>query len=184
MREIDRARLETAVRMILEAAGEDLDRPELRETPRRAAEMLRELLGGLEIDPASFLAEPLAEQHEGLVVIRDIPVRSVCEHHLVPMVGRAHVAYLPDGRIVGSDRIIKLVDALARRPQLQERLTRQIAEAIEQALRPQGVAVQLELEQMCMTIRGVQARESRVLTAVYHGAFDDDPSLRALLASW
>jgi GTP cyclohydrolase I len=179
---IDRHRLETAIRWILEAIGEDVDRPELRETPRRASEMLLELLGGLELDPESYLAEPLSEWHDGLVLVRDIPVRSVCEHHLVPMVGRAQVAYLPAGRIVGSDRIVKLVDALARRPQLQERLTRQIAEAIERALAPKGVAVQLELEQMCLTIRGVQARESRVVTQVCRGIFEHDPALRSLLA--
>jgi len=181
MRRIDRIRLETAVRWILEAIGEDIERPELRETPRRAAEMLAEVLGGLELDPLSYLAEPLSEPHDGLVLVRDIPVRSVCEHHLVPMVGMAHVAYLPAGRIVGSDRIVKLVDALARRPQLQERLTRQIAEAIERALTPHGVAVQLELEQMCLTIRGVQARESRVVTQVCRGVFELDPGLRNLL---
>jgi GTP cyclohydrolase I len=175
---MDRARLEFAVSEILAAIGEDPDRPDLAQTPARAALMFEELFGGLLIDPRRYLEDVLPEEHGELIVLRDVAVRSMCEHHLVPMIGVAHIGYLPHGRIVGFDRLTKVVDALARRPQVQERLTRQIAGTIDEMLRPQGVAVLLELEQMCMTIRGVRQRSSRVITTAYRGAFRDDPALR------
>ncbi|MBX6342398.1 MAG: GTP cyclohydrolase I FolE [Thermomicrobiaceae bacterium] len=176
---MDRAKLEAAVTAILEAVGADPSAPELARTPARAASTFEELLGGLALDPLSYLRVTLPVEHGELVILRDVAVRSMCEHHLVPMVGVAHVGYLPSGRIVGFDRIVKAVDALARRPQVQERLTRQIADALEEALHPAGVAVLLELEQMCMTIRGVRQRGSRVVTTAYRGVFADDPARRA-----
>lgn len=176
---MDESRLEQAVVMILEAIGEDPSRPELAATPRRAAGMFAELFGGLAIDPASFLKNALPEEHNEPIVLRNIIVRSMCEHHLVPMVGVAHIGYIPDGRIVGFDRLAKVVDAFARRPQLQERLTRQIADTIDEMLQPAGVAVVLELEQMCMTIRGTRQANSRVVTTAQRGVYRDDAGLRA-----
>jgi GTP cyclohydrolase IA len=176
---MDQARLQAAVREILCAIGEDPDRPDLARTPERAAAMFEELFGGLALDPRDFLNDPLPVDHHELIAVRDIGVRSMCEHHLVPMVGVAHLAYIPDGRIVGFDRLVRAIDACARRPQVQERLTQQIADLVDEALRPQGVAVMLTLEQMCMTIRGVRETQSRTVTVVYRGVFESDPSWRA-----
>ena len=175
---MDEARLAKAVREILLAIGENPDRVELQETPERTASMFAELFAGLHADPGQFLADPLSDDHRDLIAVRDIDVRSMCEHHLVPMVGIAHVAYIPDGRIVGFDRIVKVVDTLARRPQVQERLTAEIADLIETHLQPSGVAVMLILEQMCMTIRGERQTQSRTITTAYRGLFDTDPSWR------
>jgi GTP cyclohydrolase IA len=176
--QIDRANLEAAVSALLEAVGEDPSRPDLLRTPERAAQMFEEIFGGLWIDPAMYLEETLPEEHQELVILRDITVSSMCEHHLVPMVGIAHLGYIPNGRIVGFERLAKVVDAFARRPQLQERLTREIADLIDEMLHPRGVAVHLELEHMCMTIRGIRQPWSQVVTTAYRGAFRDDPSLR------
>lgn len=176
---MDHARLAAAAREILIAIGEDPDRPDLRKTPERTAEMFAELFGGLEIDATQFLADPLPYDHHEMIAVRNIAVRSMCEHHLVPMSGVAHIAYIPNGKIVGFDRIVRAVDALARRPQVQERLTGQIADVIEDALQPNGVAVMLTLEQMCMTVRGVRQTGSRTVTKAYRGVFDADPSWRA-----
>jgi GTP cyclohydrolase IA len=175
---MDEARLADAVREILRAIGEDPEREELRETPLRAAGMYAELFGGTHLDPGTFLSDPLPDDHRELIALRDIAVRSMCEHHLVPMVGVAHIAYIPDGNIVGFDRIVKVVDALARRPQVQERLTSEIADVIEAHLQPSGVAVMLVLEQMCMTIRGERQTRSRTVTTVHRGLFEHDPSWR------
>ena len=175
---MDEKRLADAIREILLAIGEDPQRPELRSTPDRAARMYRELFGGIDVDPGQYLARTLPDEHRELIAVRDIAVRSMCEHHLVPMVGIAHIAYIPGGKIVGFDRIVKVVDALSRRPQVQERLTSEIADVIEQHLQPSGVAVMLVLEQMCMTIRGERQTRSRTVTTAYRGLFDQDPSWR------
>ncbi len=175
---MDEKRLADAIREILLAIGEDPQRPELRSTPDRAARMYRELFGGIDVDPGQYLARTLPDEHRELIAVRDIAVRSMCEHHLVPMVGIAHIAYIPGGKIVGFDRIVKVVDALSRRPQVQERLTGEIADVIEQHLQPSGVAVMLVLEQMCMTIRGERQTRSRTVTTAYRGLFDQDPSWR------
>lgn len=176
---MDRAKLQRAVAMILEAIDEDPARPELASTPERAAGMFVELFGGIAIDPRSFLEDALPEEHQETIVLRNVTVRSMCEHHLVPMIGVAHIGYIPNGRIVGFDRLTKVVDAFARRPQLQERLTRQIAGTIDEMLQPAGVAVVLEMEQLCMTIRGTQQANSRVITTAYRGVYRDDSGLRA-----
>ncbi|MDI3339404.1 MAG: GTP cyclohydrolase I FolE [Sphaerobacter sp.] len=176
---MDRARLAAAVAEMLRAMGEDPTRPDLARTPERVADLVAELCSGLAIDPRAYLEDALHEEHRELVVIRDVTVHSLCEHHLVPMVGVAHLAYLPNGRIAGFDRLIKVVDGYARRPQLQERLTRQVADAIDEMLHPAGVAVRLELEHLCMTIRGVRRPGSRVVTTAYRGVFRDDPAWRA-----
>ncbi len=175
---MDEKRLADAIREILLAIGEDPQRPELRSTPDRAARMYRELFGGIDVDPGQYLARTLPDEHRELIAVRDIAVRSMCEHHLVPMVGIAHIAYIPGGKIVGFDRIVKVVDALSRRPQVQERLTGEIADVIEQHLQPSGVAVMLVLEQMCMTIRGERQTRSRTVTTAYRGLFEQDPSWR------
>jgi GTP cyclohydrolase IA len=175
---MDEARLARAVREILVAIGEDPERTELRETPGRAARMYRELFGGVGVDPGQFLSETLTHQHRELIALRGVTVRSMCEHHLVPMTGVAHVAYIPNGRIVGFDRIVKVVDTLARRPQVQERLTAEIADVIDEHLQPEGVGVMLRLEQMCMTIRGERQTGSRTITTAYRGAFERDPGWR------
>ena len=179
MSAIDHARLESAIVTILKAVGEDPSRPELARTPERAAKMLEELLGGIRIDPREYLMDPLPEEQHDLVVVRDIGVHSLCEHHLVPMLGVVHIGYLPSGRIVGFDRLARLVDGYARRPQIQERLTAQIADAIAEVLQPIGVAVVMDLEQFCMKIRGTRQTRSRVVTSAYRGAFSEDRALRA-----
>jgi GTP cyclohydrolase I len=176
---VDRAKLEAAVLAILEAIGEDPTRPDLRRTPERAARMFEEMFGGLLINPEAFLEETLRQEHQELIVLRDISVHSMCEHHLVPMTGIAHIGYIPNGRIVGFDRLAKVVDAYARRPQVQERLTQQIADLIHAMLQPTGVAIHVELEHMCMTIRGIRETRSRVITTAYRGVFREDPAFRA-----
>jgi GTP cyclohydrolase IA len=175
---MDKDRLANAVREILLAIGENPDRPELQGTPERAASMYAELFGGVHVDPAQFLHDPLPDDHRDLIAIRGINVRSMCEHHLMPMIGMAHVAYIPSGQIVGFDRIVKVVDTLARRPQVQERLTANIADVIHEHLQPSGVAVMLTLEQMCMTMRGERQTQSSTVTTAYRGLFDSDPSWR------
>jgi GTP cyclohydrolase IA len=175
---MDKSRLASAIREILLAIGEDPDRPELRQTADRAAGMYAELLGGVHLDPGTFLEDPLPGDHRDMIAIRGINVRSMCEHHLVPMMGTAHVAYIPNGKIVGFDRIVKVVDALARRPQVQERLTANIADVIEERLQPSGVAIMLTLEQMCLTMRGERQTRSTTVTTAYRGAFHTDPSWR------
>lgn len=175
---MDEERLARAIREILLAIGEDPDRQALRTTPDRAAGMYAEMFGGIEIDPGQFLEKTLPDDHRELITVRDVEVRSMCEHHLVPMVGIAHIGYIPDGRIVGFDRIVKAVDALSRRPQVQERLTGEIADLFEHHLDPAGIAVMLVLEQMCMTIRGERQTRSRTVTVAYRGIFESDPSWR------
>lgn len=176
---MDQAKLELAVTMILEAVGEDPTRAELVATPERAAGMFAELFAGIAIDPRSFLEDTLAHEHQEPVVLRDISLRSTCEHHLVPMIGVAHIGYIPNGRIVGFDRLTKMADAFARRPQIQERLTRQIVDTIDEMLQPAGVIVFLEMEQLCMTMRGTMQANSRVITSANRGVYRDDPGLRA-----
>jgi GTP cyclohydrolase I len=176
----DRGRLRRAARQFLEAIGErDLAR-DLRRTPARVAEAWSaEILSGYRADPGRILATSFPAREAGMVVVRDIPFVSVCVHHLLPFHGTAHVAYLPDGRLVGLSKVARAVEALARRLQLQERLTRQVVEALDRALRPRGVACRLEAEHLCMTIRGARTSGSRVVTSAYSGVFDRRPALRA-----
>jgi GTP cyclohydrolase IA len=171
---MDEARLANAVREILLAIGEDPDRAELRETPTRAAGMYAELFGGGNVDPRQFLADPLPYDHRELIALRDISVRSMCEHHLVPMVGVAHIAYIPNGRIVGLSKLPRLVEVFARRLQVQERLTEQIASALMRVLEPQGVAVVVEAAHLCMMMRGVEKQNSKTITSAVKGVFRED----------
>jgi len=177
---IDVARIEAAVREILDALGENASRTGLRDTPRRVAEAYAEIFSGIAVDPASVL-QPLPGEHgEGLIMVRDIPLVGVCEHHLLPFVGKAAVGYLPgaDGRICGLSKLARLIDVLSKRLQVQERLVSEAADALEKALAPRGVFVLAEAEHLCMTMRGAQKPGSITVTTEVRGAFRDDPALR------
>lgn len=180
-RTLDKARIEGAVAEILDAIGEDPRRDGLVGTPRRVAEMYEELFSGLHKDPVDDLDVLFEAGHDEMVMVRDIPLHTVCEHHLLPFVGKAHVAYIPNvsGQITGLSKLARLVDTLSKRPQLQERLTTQIADAIEQALEPRGVLVVIEAEHLCMTMRGVQKPGSTTVTSAVRGQFRRSEATRA-----
>jgi GTP cyclohydrolase I len=179
--EIDQARIEAAVREILAALGEDPDRDGLLETPRRVARMYAETCSGLHIDPAAHLETTFEVDHDELVMVKDIPFFSLCEHHLLPFIGTAHVAYIPrpEGRITGLSKLARLVDGYAKRPQVQERLTRQIADAVHDTLDPQGVLVVVEAEHLCMSVRGVRKPGSTTVTSSVLGSLRESSSTRA-----
>jgi GTP cyclohydrolase I len=178
---IDTARVERAVREILEAIGEDPDRDGLVRTPTRIAHMYEEIFAGLHEDPSRHLTVTFEADHDEMVMVRDIPVHSVCEHHLVPFAGRAHVAYIPgdDGRITGLSKIARLVDGFAKRPQVQERLTTQIADALADVLSPIGVLVMIEAEHFCMSMRGVKKPGALTITSAVRGLFKSNAATRA-----
>jgi GTP cyclohydrolase IA len=178
---IDRARVERAVRELLEAIGEDPDRDGLVRTPSRVADMFSEIFSGLQEDPASHLTVRFDADHDEMVMVREIPLYSTCEHHLVPFIGKAHVAYIPgdDGRITGLSKLARLVDGFARRPQVQERLTTQIADTINEVLRPKGVLVVIEAEHLCMSMRGVRKPGSLTVTSAVRGLFKTSAATRA-----
>lgn len=178
---VDRARVEAAVRELLAAIGEDPSREGLVGTPDRVARACEELFGGIGQDPAAHLRKQFHEESGGgIVVVRDIPFHSMCEHHLLPFVGVAHVAYLPrEGRITGLSKIARCVAGFAARPQVQERLTAQVADAMVAELEPEGVLVVMEAEHTCMTMRGIRAAGAKTTTIATRGAFDADASLRA-----
>jgi GTP cyclohydrolase I len=180
-RRVDRARVATAVREILIAIGEDPDRDGLVRTPERIAEMYDEIFSGLHDDPARHLKVTFEAEHDEMVMIRDIPLYSMCEHHLVAFHGRAHVAYIPgpDGRITGLSKIARLVDGFAKRPQVQERLTTQIADALVTELAPDGAFVVIEAEHLCMSMRGIKKPGSLTVTSAVRGTFKDSPATRA-----
>ena len=178
---VDRPRVEAAVRELLAAIGDDPTREGVLETPRRVAEAYADLFAGLSID-AVAVVEPLPDERgTGLILVRDIQFASICEHHLLPFTGRAAVGYVPgaDGRITGLSKLARVVEVLARRPQVQERLVRHVADALEAALAPSAVAVVIEAEHMCMTIRGVRKPGSTVTTTEFRGSFLEDASARA-----
>jgi GTP cyclohydrolase IA len=179
---VDKERIERAVREILIAIGEDPDRDGLKRTPKRVANMYEEVAGGLtDDDPAQHLTVTFEANHDEMVMVRDIPVFSICEHHLVPFHGKAHVAYIPgeDGRITGLSKLARLVDGFAKRPQVQERLTTQIADAIVSVLQPLGVFVVIEAEHLCMSMRGVRKPGSTTVTSAVRGLFKDNSATRA-----
>jgi GTP cyclohydrolase I len=178
---VDRERVSAAVRELLTAIGEDPDREGLVRTPSRMASMYAELFDTAGEDPARFLTVTFAAEHDEMVMVRDIPFASLCEHHLVPFLGRAHVAYIPskDGRITGLSKLARVVDAVAGRLQVQERMTTQIAEAIERALTPRGVLVVIEAEHLCMSMRGVRKPGTVTVTSAVRGLFRTDPRTRA-----
>jgi GTP cyclohydrolase I len=178
---VDTERLERAVREILYAIGEDPDRDGLLRTPQRVAEMYAEICSGLHEDPAQHLVVTFEANHDEMVLVRDIPLYSICEHHLAPFHGQAHVAYIPgnDGRITGLSKIARLVDGFAKRPQVQERLTTQIADALVEVLQPRGAFVMIEAEHLCMSMRGVRKPGSLTVTSAVRGLFKDSPATRA-----
>ena len=179
---VARKRIEAAVREILEAIGEDPDRDGLKRTPERIARMyVDEVFTGLNDNPARHLTTTFEADHDEMVMVRDIAVQSLCEHHLVPFAGRAHVAYIPgdDGRITGLSKIARLVDGFAKRPQVQERLTTQIADALVEALNPTGVLVMIEAEHFCMSMRGVNKPGSLTVTSAVRGLFKTNAATRA-----
>ena len=168
---IDQERIVSAVREIIEAIGEDAGREGLEETPRRIAKLYAEMFSGLSEDPREALSRTFEESHKEMVILKDIPFYSLCEHHFLPFHGRAHVGYVPEGRIVGVSKLARTVDILARRPQMQERLTGQIADAIMDGLRPDGVAVVIEAEHLCLTMRGAQKPGAVMVTSAIRGGF-------------
>ena len=178
---VDAKKIEEGVRLILEGIGEDPEREGLLETPARVARMYEEVFAGLTEDPARHFETTFDEHHEGMVLVRDIPFYSMCEHHLVPFFGKAHVAYSPaaDGRVCGLSKLARLVEAFARRPQVQERLTTQIADTLIEQLDPQGVIVVMEAEHMCMSMRGVKKPGSKTITSAVRGAFEKSQATRA-----
>ena len=179
---VARKRIEAAVREILEAIGEDPDRDGLQRTPERIARMyVDEIFTGLNENPARHLTVTFEAEHDEMVMVRDIAVHSVCEHHLVPFAGKAHVAYIPgpDGRITGLSKIARLVDGYAKRPQVQERLTTQIADALVNALSPTGVLVMIEAEHFCMSMRGVKKPGALTVTSAVRGLFKSSAATRA-----
>jgi len=178
---MDLDRIERAVREILEAIGENPDRDGLVRTPERVARMYAEIFGGLHEDPAQHLTVTFEAEHDEMVLVRDIPLYGACEHHLIPFAGRAHVAYIPgpDGRITGLSKIARLVEGFARRPQVQERLTTQIADALATVLQPDGVLVMIEAEHLCMSMRGVKKPGTLTVTSAVRGLFKTNPATRA-----
>jgi GTP cyclohydrolase I len=178
VRDFDVERVQQAVAELIEATGQDVHSEGLRETPRRIAAMYRELFEGLWLDPAAVLDVGFEEGHDELVILRDIPFYSMCEHHFLPFHGTAHVGYMPNGRIVGLSKIARAVEIFARRPQLQERLTTQLASCIEQELGARGVGVVIEAEHLCMTARGVRKPGSKMVTSAMRGCFREDANTR------
>lgn len=180
MPKFDAIKIEQAVRMILEAIGEDPDREGLKETPQRVARMYEEVFSGLHEDPLDHLEKLFTEQHEEMVLVKDIPVYSMCEHHLVPFFGKAHVAYIPkNGQVTGLSKLARVVEGYARRPQLQERLTTQIADGIMEKLNPYGVVVVIEAEHMCMSMRGIRKPGAKTVTSAVRGLFKKNATSRA-----
>ena len=178
---VDHARVQSLVRELLEAIGEDPTREGLIETPRRVADMYVELFQGNEVDPGEHLRVTFEAGHDEMVMVRDIPFTSLCEHHLVPFVGLAHVAYLPgpEGRITGLSKLARLVEGYARRLQVQERMTTEIVEAMERELKPRGSIVVIEAEHFCMSMRGVKKAGATTVTSAVRGTFRSDAASRA-----
>ncbi|WP_440347956.1 GTP cyclohydrolase I FolE [Modestobacter versicolor] len=178
---VDTARVEAAVRELLAAIGEDPDRPGLQDTPARVGRAYAEMFAGLAQDPYDVLATTFDEDHDELVLVKDIPMYSTCEHHLVPFHGVAHVGYIPgaDGRVTGLSKLARLVEVYARRPQVQERMTRQVADALYEVLKPRGVIVVIEAEHLCMAMRGVRKPGSTTMTSAVRGIFREKQATRS-----
>lgn len=182
-RQVDLARIERAVREILLAVGEDPDREGLLKTPNRVARAYAELMAGLKQEPRVHLRTVFTERYDEVVMLRNIEFHSMCEHHLLPFTGKAHVAYLPDGKVVGLSKLARLVDGFARRPQVQERLTTQIADALMEELNPMGAACVIEATHTCMTIRGAMKPGSTMVTSALRGIFRENPGSRSEILS-
>lgn len=177
---VDTKKIETAVKMILEAIGEDIEREGIKETPARVARMYKEIFSGLWEEPEKYLYKLFSEDHDEMVLVKDIPLYSMCEHHLLPFYGMAHIAYIPkNGNVTGLSKLVRVMEGFAKRPQLQEKLTSQIANAIVKGLDPHGVMVIIEAEHMCMTMRGVSKPGSRTVTSAVRGLFERSEATRA-----
>lgn len=176
---VDHARIEAAVREILAAVGEDPDREGLRETPARVARMYEEMFSGMRQEPATHLQKKFTEKYDEMVLVKDIRFESMCEHHLLPFYGKAHIAYLPNGKIVGLSKLARVVEALSRRPQVQERMTEELADLIMEELDAKGVGVVVEATHTCMAIRGVRKANSICTTSAMRGGFKDHPATRS-----
>ncbi len=177
---MDRIKIEKAVRQILEAIGEDPKRKDLLETPRRVAQMYEEIFSGINQDPEKELEVILEQKHHEIILLRGIPLYSVCEHHLLPFLGKANIAYIPkNGRVTGLSKLARVVDTLARRPQVQERLTTQIAEIVMSKLKPLGVMVVIEAEHLCMSMRGVKKPGTMTVTSAVRGIFKENEKTRS-----
>jgi GTP cyclohydrolase IA len=184
MGQVNFEKIEQAVKLILEAIGEDPSREGLLDTPKRVAKMYGEVFSGLNEDPSEHFKTIFGEDHEELVLVKDIPFYSMCEHHLVPFYGKAHVAYIPrGGKVTGLSKLARAVEAVAKRPQLQERITSTIADSINKSLEPHGVMVVVEAEHMCMTMRGVKKPGSQTITSAVRGIFRKDDAARAEVLS-
>jgi len=176
---IDHDIIKDAVKMIIKGVGEDPEREGLKDTPARVARMYEEIFVGIEQDPKEYFEVIFSEEHEEVVLVKDIPFYSTCEHHLVPFFGVAHVAYIPrDGRVTGLSKLARALEAISKRPQLQERITNTVADAIMEKLDPFGVFVMIEAEHMCMTMRGVKKPGSKTITTAAKGTYKEDPQLR------
>jgi len=180
MTQIDTGRIEKAVREIIEALGEDASREGLAETPERVARFYEEVFGGIHDDPGDVIDAFFGEEHyQEIVMVREIPFYSMCEHHFVPFHGEAHVAYMPQGRVTGLSKLARLVDGFARRPQMQERLTAQVADCLDARLEPLGVLVVIEAEHLCMSMRGVKKPGARTVTSAVRGVMATNPATRS-----
>ncbi len=177
---VDQTKIEEAVRMLLEGIGEDVNREGLQETPERISRMYGEIFAGMEEDAGEHLTKTFAVASNEIVVVKNITFYSICEHHLMPFYGRAHIAYLPDGKVVGLSKLARAVEVYARRPQIQEQMTVQIVEAVMEHLKPQGAIVMMEAEHLCMTMRGVEKPGSRTMTLASRGCFQEDPRWQEL----
>jgi len=175
---IDQEKVKEAVKLLLEGIGEDVNREGLRETPDRIARMYEEICGGMEEDAAEHLSKVFTVEHSEMVLEKDIVFYSMCEHHMLPFFGKAHIAYIPNGKVVGLSKLARCVEVYARRLQIQEQMTGQIADAIMEHLEPQGVMVMLEAEHMCMTMRGVKKPGSQTVSIATRGIFEDDAMLQ------
>ncbi len=177
---MDKKKIEKAIKLILEAIGEDPRRAGLAKTPARVAAMYEEIFAGLGKDPGEVLRVSVGEEHDEIILVKDIPLYSICEHHLLPFLGRAHVAYIPQGkRVTGLSKLARVVDILSRRPQLQERLTTSIAETLMKNLRPRGVLVVIEAEHLCMSMRGVRKPGALTVTSAVRGIFKENEKTRS-----
>lgn len=177
---MDKKKIQKAVRMILEAIGENADREDLKKTPERVAEMYAEIFDGISKDPAKELEVLLAEKHDEIVLLKDIPLYSMCEHHLLPFIGRAHIAYIPkNNKVTGLSKIARVVEIFSKRLQVQERLTTEVADILMKELKPMGVMVIIEAEHLCMSMRGVKKSGVRTVTSAVRGVFKENQKTRA-----
>jgi GTP cyclohydrolase I len=177
---MDKNKIKRAVRLFLEAIGEDPNRSAIKDTPARVATMCEDIFGGIGKDPKKFLTILKGEKHDEIILLRDVPLYSICEHHLLPFLGKAHIAYIPkDGRVTGLSKLARAVDLLSKRLQVQERLTTQIADVVNETLEPRGVMVMIEAEHLCISIRGIKKPGATTVTSVVRGIFRENPATRA-----